>query len=105
MALTLLIAASLVIHFLIIVELVSCPGLFGPSVLPPFWLGMLWQWGTPRRGGGGRGRDAHHSVMAFASDFEARTYTASRKCIEDWEARVVADHLALGKDEGKVNHH
>ena len=43
--------------------------------------------------------------MAFTSGFEAGISMASRKRIEDWEARAVVDHLALGKDEGKVNHY
>ena len=43
--------------------------------------------------------------MAFASGFEVGISMASRKRIEDWEARAMADHLALGKDKGKVNHY
>ena len=66
---------------------------------------MPKQRGTPRRGSTSRGSGRCKANIGDTDGFVVQVPLPIHCMIDEWESKVVSDHLASGKSNDKINHY
>ena len=60
---------------------------------------------TPHRGSIGQGGGCHKENIGDTDGFVAQVSLPVRCMIDEWESKVVSDHLASRRSDGRINHY